>query len=108
MPYISEKILLNKKFGLDNRVKITDGEKQEIQKLYKAKWAIRKIAREYPHISRRSIQFILYPERAEKVVERAIEVKRWEKYNKKEYHTPIMRKYRHHQQKLYLEGKLAS
>lgn len=51
---------------LDRRVKITEEMKADIEKRYKEGEAIRAIAREYPEISRRSIQFIIYPERLEK------------------------------------------
>lgn len=51
-------------------------------------------------MSRRSIQFILYPERLARVKARAIEVKRWEAYNTKEIRKPVMQKHRAYIRKL--------
>lgn len=78
----------------DGRRKITDEQKQEVRRLHEIEGlAIREITRRVG-ISRRSVQFILFPERAEAVKARHKEVKRWEKYNTPEYHTPYMRKHR--------------
>ncbi len=105
MPYKSEKLKLKR--SLDLRVKLTEAHKKEILRLYhEERLPIRGIARVYPQISRRSIQFVLFPERAEKVQERAKELKRWKKYNKKEHHTPTMKKYRRRKQELYKKGLL--
>lgn len=105
MPYLSDKIKLPR--SLDRRVKITGQEKKEIRQLH-GKLSIRSIARKYPHISRRSIQFILFPTRLEVVKQRAIEVKRWTKGNKKEFHTPAMRKYRAYKHRVYTQGLITA
>jgi len=89
----------------DGRRKITDEQKQEVRRLYEIEGlAIREITRRVG-ISRRSVQFILFPERAEAVKARHKEVKRWEKYNKPEYHTPYMRTHRA-KKRLLLKKKL--
>lgn len=104
MPAIVDHIAINNK-KFDRRYKITDKEREKIKSLH-GQVSIRSIARMFPHISRRSIQFIIFPERKEKVAERARELKRWTKYNKKEFHTSAMRKYRKHKEQLLKEGKL--
>ena len=82
MPTIIE--VLTVPYEHDGRRKITDEQKQEVRRLYEIEGlAIREITRRVG-ISRRSVQFILFPERAEAVKARHKEVKRWEKYNKAE------------------------
>lgn len=81
----------------DKRRRITDEDRQEIRRLHGRGEPIREIARIMEGVcSRRSIQFILFPERLERVKARAIEVKRWQAYNVKELHTPAQRKVRQH------------
>lgn len=65
MPYLFEKKGEQKKLPreLDRRVKIDELMKADIMKRHKKGEAIRSIAREYPIISRKSIQYILFPER---------------------------------------------
>lgn len=89
---------------LDGRRKITDEQKQAVRRLYEFEGkGIREITRTVA-ISRRSVQFILFPERAQAVKDRAKELKRWEKYNKKEYHTPAIRKHRAKKRLLLKQG----
>ena len=105
MPRISDKVTINNR-SLDRRVKITEQDKKKIREWYfEKRFTIRGIAKLVP-FSRRSIQFILFPERMEKVQERAKEIKRWSKYNKKEIHTPAMRRHRAYKKQLWLEGKI--
>lgn len=79
---------------LDGRRKITDEQKQEVHRLYHIEQQpIRRIAAT-TGVSRRSVQFILFPERLKTVQDRAKEVKRWQPYNTKEYHGPAMKKIR--------------
>ena len=86
----------------DKRRKITDEDKAYIKKLHKEGESIREIARIMEKIcSRRSIQYILYPERLEVVKARQKEVKRWEKYNTKELRLEVMRKYRERIRKVH-------
>lgn len=79
---------------LDGRRKIIDEQKQAVHRLYHIEQQpIRRIAAT-TGVSRRSVQFILFPERLKAVQDRAKEVKRWENYNTKEYHTPAIQKNR--------------
>ena len=57
-----QKILLPR--NLDRRVKLSEDDRAAIRSLYKDGFSIRAIARALPKISRRMIQFILFPERA--------------------------------------------
>ena len=81
----------------DKRRKITDEDKAYIKQLHKQGETVREIARIMEKVcSRRSIQFILYPERLAVVKARQIEVKRWQPYNTKDKRLEVMRKYRKH------------
>jgi len=66
MPYKfqTDKIKLPREY--DRRVKITEIQKAKVKELYQSGFAIRVIARQMP-FSRRSIQYILFPERLLKV-----------------------------------------
>ena len=53
---------VGKKF--DGRIKLTDSDKKEIRDLYESNVPIREIARQFhDQCSRRTIQFVLFPER---------------------------------------------
>lgn len=87
----------------DGRIKLTDDDRENIQRLYKVEHLpIRQIARLFEgKCSRRSIQYIIFPERLEVVKKRQKEVKRWEAYNTKEIRKNVMRKYRAKLKKVY-------
>ena len=95
-----DKINVGKQY--DRRYKITDEERNKIKLLYEEqKISIRGIERYFQNrISRRSIQFILFPERKLKVQERAKEVKRWKNGNNKILHTPAVRRHRRYKRML--------
>lgn len=101
MPYISEKIKLPR--NLDRRVKITEEDKEVIKELFTQRVAIRQIARMFPHISRRSIQFIIYPERLKALQSYQIETKHHLKYYDTQKNTVYMRRHRQYKQKLYVD-----
>lgn|SRR5574343_374910 len=107
MPRISDTISINNK-TLDKRYKLTDKDRENIKNLYYIEHCtIRGIAKLYQKIcSRRLIQLVIFPERAQVIARRAQEVKRWKKYNVKEIHTPAMRKHRAYKNKLYKQGLL--
>jgi len=73
MPYAHRKKKIPE--TLDRRRKLTDSQKEEIKKLHNEGIATREIARRYPHVSRRLIQFIIDPEKAEKARQR---LKEWQ------------------------------
>ena len=82
----------------DLRVKIYKSEHQKIKTLHKGCMAIRAIAREY-EVDKRTIQFILFPERLAKAKEN---------YNWKHYYTKEKRREyqkKHRRRKMLLQGK---
>ena len=85
----------------DRRVKLTDKERADIQARYKAGEGVRSIARVYSHVSRRLIQFVLFPERAKVNAQhyknRAQAQTTYAKV-KGEKWASIMRKHRHYKQ----------
>ena len=90
----------------DGRRKITTEQREQIKTMYEfERKGIREITRMIG-CSRRSVQFILFPERLEIVKARAIEVKRWEPYNTKELRLEVMRKHRAKKRQLFTKGKL--
>lgn len=98
MPYLSEKITIAGT-AYDRRRKLSEADKLEIRHLRTEGWQIRAIARLYPQISRRTIQFVLYPERLT-----ASKVNRdWRKYYKKEANTTAIRQSRNYKQSLFLQ-----
>lgn len=93
-------------YSNDGRRKITDEQKQEVRRLYEVEnTSIHHISRT-TGVSRRSVQFILFPERAQAVRDRAKEVKRWQVGNLKENHTPAMQKHRAKKKQLLASGQV--
>jgi len=79
---------------LDGRRKITDAQKEQVKYLHRIEGkSIHSIAKTVG-ISKRSVQFILFPERLKVVQARAIEVKRWEAHNGAAERRVVMRKHR--------------
>ena len=66
MPYFYEYQKIKLPRNKDRRRSITDKERREVLHLFRAGVAIREITRQIKH-SRRAIQFIIYPDRLEKV-----------------------------------------
>jgi hypothetical protein len=106
MSYKCEHAKIPRRF--DRRVKLTEDDKQNIISLYTVNgWGVREIARWYEgKCSRRLIQFILFPERAEVAREN---FKRWRKENpiKKEVWRRDMKEHRRYKVKLQASGVLA-
>lgn len=102
MPYKSEKInIAGTKH--DRRIKLTDADRDEIKEL--VGMPIRAIARLYG-VDKRLIQFILYPERAEKnKLDRANRGGSAAYYNKDKQRM-YMKNHRHYKQELYKKGEI--
>ena len=100
MPYAHCKKKIPRK--LDRRVKITEEHKRKIQALYHLNhWGIRKIARYFSAIcSRRAIQFILFPERAEISKAKHKEIRLDGRYYNKEFHTKQIREHRQYKESI--------
>jgi len=98
MPYWFE--LNHLKVGnLDKRRKLTDEEREMVKFLYQNGISIRRIAKIFEHkVSRRTIQFILFPERLERQYDYKRE-RNWD-YNRKR-HTKAVKKYRRHLKEIY-------
>ena len=105
MPYKCQHAKIPRRF--DRRVKLTEDERQEIIYLYKIEGqTIRAIARTFEgKCSRRMIQFILFPERADVAREN---FKKWRKANpvKKEDWRRDMKGHRNYKVKLQASGVL--
>ncbi len=87
----------------DRRVKLSDEEREYIKKRYKEGETIRGISRAYPHVSRRLIQFVIFPERKDVVVKRYKErgqAKTSYAKNRGKKWAEIMREHRRYKQKV--------
>jgi len=83
----------------DKRRKLSDDDKELIRLYYREGVAIREIAREYEgKCCRRTIQFVLFPERLSTVNYSG----HWKKYYDKDKHREAMRRHREHKRKLWL------
>lgn len=98
-----DKIPMGKKN--DGRRKITDAQKLDMHKQYREGVSIHQIARNIG-CSKRSVQFELFPERAQISLQHAINAKRWEAYNTKDLRREVMRKYRAKKKQLFNQGRL--
>lgn len=95
---------------LDRRIKLTSAEKQTIREQYfRMKECERptmtSLAKEYG-VDRRTIQFILYPEREVRQRELARERRKDGRYYDKERHRKYMQNYRDYKRALVKAGKL--
>ena len=99
MPFKSSNIRLLR--SLDRRVKISSDDRKFIFIAYRIGWSIRAITRHFAdRISRRAIQFVLFPERLEKLVVARRETKAHLKYYSKKKHTAAIQKHRQYKQAL--------
>lgn len=103
MPYKSEKIRLPE--HLDRRRKLTDADRADIKRRYKAgEGSTRKLAQEYG-VCRKTIQIIVNPEL--KVRNDQYIKEHWSKYvPSKEEHARVIREHRRYKQELYLKQEI--
>src|ERR1035437_10053724 len=85
---------------LDKRYKLTDKDREEITALYPS-LSLRDLAHLYD-VDKRTIQFVLYPERLKTVNFKG----HWKKYYNKEKHRIAIAKYRQHKKELLEKGLL--
>ena len=105
MPNKSDKYAINNE-KLDKRVKLTAEDKIKIKEEYETgSISMRQLATKYG-VSRRSIQFAVYPERLEIVKQQYKERRKDGRYYDKQKHTEAIRKHRHHKKELYEQGLL--
>lgn len=102
MPYKSEKIKIEKT-SHDRRMKLTEEQKDKIRaEVGKSQ---RKLAEEYG-VSRRTIQFILSPEKLLENKKRRLERGGWKQYYNKDKYSQEMKEHRRYKQELYLKGEI--
>lgn len=105
MPYKFDSIPINNSKN-DKRVKLTDSDKEEIKKEYESgNISINALARKYG-VSKRLIQFTLFPERKEKAKEMFAERQKDGRYYDKEKHKEYMKSHREHKKDLWNKGLL--
>lgn len=102
MPYIHEKkgTLILKKIHKDRRIKLNEEDKENIIKLHKQGISIREITRRY-NVSRRLIQFIIFPERYVRNVENYHARGGWQAYYDKDRRRTTMKEHRHYKQSVF-------
>lgn len=105
MPRKSDSIPINNE-KLDRRVKLTQEEKDEIFQLYQiGDTSQRKLATQFG-VSRRSIQFILDPDKLVENKKRREERGGTARYYDKESHAKSMKEHRDYKKQLFQEGKI--
>ena len=105
MPYKSEKMKLPRE--LDRRVKLTEEQRQQIREEYATgATSLIALANKY-EVSKRTIQFTLYPERYTKAREQFKERRKDGRYKgTKEQWAKIQKEHRQYKQELYKQGLL--
>jgi hypothetical protein len=103
MPYKSAKIKIEGG-QYDRRVKLTPEQKSEIHKNVLG-LSQRELARIW-NVSRRTIQFILHPEKLEENKKRRAERGGWKQYYDSDLWAETMKEHRRYKQKLKVEGKI--
>lgn len=108
MPYKFEYSKENNKIPktLDRRVKLSDEQKVEIKELHKSGLvSINGLARQF-NVSKRTIQFILFPERAEKAKQSFKERRKDGRYYDKDKHKESVNNTRKYKKELSDKGLL--
>ena len=104
MPSLVDPLRVGKEF--DKRRKLTDEDKENIKSDYETGFfSIRGLARKY-EVDKRTIQFILFPERLEECKKRRAERGGSKIYYEKEKHQKSMEQHRAYKKDLVLDGKL--
>ncbi len=98
-----KKLLIPREYN--KRCKVTEEDIRSIYHFYELGCSIHAIARIFaPKLTRRMIQFILFPERYERI--RLIRKSKGQKYYKREKHRDYMRKHRARKKNLWRKGLL--
>ena len=105
MPYLSEDIIIAHTKH-DKRIKLTDDDKELIRWLSEEeKLSQRALASRF-NVSRRTIQFVLNPEKLIENKKRRAERGGWKQYYDKEANTDYQREHRNYKQSLYVKGEI--
>lgn len=105
MPYKSEKIAINNE-QLDRRVKLTKEQKVEISELYETGNYSYRILAEMYNVSKRTIQFIVKPEKLEENKRQFAERQKEGRYYDKEKCNEYAKNHRRYKHELYKQGKI--
>jgi len=101
----------------DRRIKLTDGDREEIRRLYREhgdrvlkgnvgnSYSTRGLAKLFG-VSRRLIVFVLHPEREKKLRDQVKKEKRWNKYYTTEKNREYMRTHREYLRQLAFDKKI--
>ena len=107
MPYKfeTEKKIIGGDPKLDKRYKLTNEDKENIKKDYETGCiSINGLARKY-NVSKRTIQFTLFPERKERNKDLFKERRKGGRYYDKDRHKEHVKAYRHHKKELDKIGR---
>lgn len=85
----------------DGRRRLSDEERESIRRKHAGGQGVRSISREFPHVSRRLIQFVLFPARLKVLHDTVKREKRWGKYYHKDAWRETMRKHREKKKTLH-------
>lgn len=99
MPYWFENKNLRVGKENDKRRKLSEDDRKSIKEYYKLGYSIRAIARIFSKVSRRSIQFILFPDRVKRLYKYKKKERNWD-YDREE-HNKAIRKYRRYLKEIY-------
>lgn len=106
MPSKTDTIAINNP-KLDKRVKLTDEDRESIRREYECgNISINALGRKY-NVNKRLIQFILFPERAEKSKKDFAERQKDGRYYDKDKHRESIKKHRHYKKSLHEDGLLS-
>lgn len=105
MPYKSQDIPINNE-KLDKRVKLTKEQKVEIKEMYETGNYSYRILAEMFNVSKRTIQFIVKPEKLEENKKAFAERQKDGRYYDKEKHKDYMKSHRRYKHELYKDGKI--
>jgi len=103
MPYKFEYEKIHLPRGKDRRIKLTDSQREEIRDKYSTgEYSTYKLADSY-NVSRRTIQFVIYPERYEKAREMNKKRSKGGTYYDTKKNTLAKREHRKYKQKILKE-----
>lgn len=105
MPFKSEKIAINNE-KLDKRVKLTKEQKVEIKEMYETGNYSYRILAEMFNVSKRTIQFIVNPEKYAIAKKQLAERQKDGRYYDKDKHSNYTKEHRRYKHELYKEGKI--
>lgn len=98
MPRKTDSIPIKNKF-LDRRTKLLDCQKEMVKYWYEKGTSIRAIARMF-NVDKRTIQFLLFPERLKKNIQNRKERGGWKQYYNKTEHAEAIKEHRNYKKKI--------